>query len=86
LFTICYKKKTLIHKILSEQGHKKQNRPLYELGDEYIFENDNLKVQRKLLFSILKHPNTSFGEGMDVVEKTMRDWGARESGGRGEGA
>jgi hypothetical protein len=60
----------LIHKTLSEQGHKEQNRPLYELGDEYIFENDNLKVQRKLLFSILKHPNTSFGEGMDVVEKT----------------
>ncbi len=68
----------MIHKTLSEQGHKEQNRPLYELGDEYIFENDNLKVQRKLLFSILKHPNTSFGEGMDVVEKTA--W----LGGKGE--
>lgn len=47
MVTIRYKKKTLIHKTLSEQGHKEQNRPLYELGDEYIFENDNLKVQKK---------------------------------------
>ncbi len=78
----------MIHNTLSEQGHKEQNRPLYELGDEYIFENDNLKVPKKLLFSILKHPNTSFGEGMDVVEKECAWLGARgrECMRRGRGA
>jgi hypothetical protein len=49
LVTIRYKKKTLIHKTLSEQGHKEQNMPLYELGDEYIFENGNLKGTKKVI-------------------------------------
>jgi hypothetical protein len=75
----------LIHNTLSEQGHKEQNRPLYELGDEYIFENDNLKVPKKLLFSILKHPNWR-GDGCCRKECAWLGARGRECIRRGRGA